>query len=105
MKMRFVLKGETHPGAILTIRRFKTREAAEEHPVLMKYWKRVWVEEDTAPEPPVLDYAPPLPWSVEWVHTFTYVRDAENNRIMTLYGPMKRREHLERMLREAGLVG
>lgn len=106
---RFHLMGETHPGAILRIRRFATRAKAEKHAadrMSTKYWKAWWIEErdPTDAEKAPVTHAPPLPWIVEWNNRFTYVRDAEGARILTLYGSQERRMETERMLIEAGLV-
>jgi hypothetical protein len=103
---KFVVMGETHNGAILTLRRgFKTRDAAEDHPVTMKYWKRVWVEEDVRPPVAPPATTAPVPWRVERMgNCFTYVRDAEDRRVLSLHGVEDRRLHIEKLLREAGLV-
>ncbi|BAQ18337.1 hypothetical protein [Methyloceanibacter caenitepidi] len=104
-KLRFVVKGETKNGAILTLRRFKSRDEAEDHPVTMKYWKRVWVEEDFTPPAPPPPTDAPLPWRVEAIsNKFTYIRDAAGRRVLSLHGVEARRSRIEQVLREAGLV-
>ncbi len=88
----FEVRAETHDGTILVLRRFDSREAAEDHPVRLAAWKRVWVEE--APDKPPRDVSsPPLPWQVEWVHGRTYVLDANGKKIASLFGTQERREH------------
>jgi hypothetical protein len=43
--MEYAVKSETHEGEILILRRgFTSQEEAEDHPVQMSLWKRVWVE-------------------------------------------------------------
>jgi len=84
---------ETHEGNILALRRrFKTSEAAEDHPVTMKLWKRVWVEEEDAPalSEPVL---PPGPY--DWIKAagasnngafHAYLIDANGRKIAAIWG-------------------
>ena len=48
--MEYAVKGETLDGRITILRRgFVSYEAAEDHPVKMSDWKRVWVEEILSP--------------------------------------------------------
>jgi hypothetical protein len=43
--MEYAVKAETHEGKVLTLRRgFASQEEAEDHPIQMSRWKRVWVE-------------------------------------------------------------
>ena len=43
--MEYVVKAETRDGKTVIVKRgFVSREGAEEHPVRMSEWKRVWVE-------------------------------------------------------------
>jgi hypothetical protein len=43
--MEYVVKGETPEGEITIVKRgFASREEAEDHPIRMSRWKRVWVE-------------------------------------------------------------
>jgi len=45
MAIEYAVKAETKEGNVLTLRRgFTSQEAAEDHPVQIKLWKRVWVE-------------------------------------------------------------
>lgn len=76
MSLEYAVKAETHEGNTMTLRRgFLSQEAAEDHPVTMSLWKRVWVEPvGPAPEPPKAATLPPLPW--DWI---TAARDSNNN--------------------------
>ena len=102
----YEVRAETFEGNTFTLRGgFLTFEAAEDHPVKLSLWKRVWVRMaplDTTPPPPI--HPPPLPWSDEWAGKFTYVRDAENRRVFSVHGVEKRRIETINMLRDAGLV-
>ena len=43
--MEYAVKAETDEGKILILKRgFASQEDAEDHPVQMSRWKRVWVE-------------------------------------------------------------
>jgi hypothetical protein len=43
--MEYAVKGESRDGRITTLKRgFVSYEAAEDHPVRMSDWKRVWIE-------------------------------------------------------------
>ena len=43
--MEYVVKGETLEGEITIVKRgFASQEEAEDHPIRMSHWKRVWVE-------------------------------------------------------------
>ena len=43
--MEYVVKGETREGEITIVKRgFASQEEAEDHPIRMSDWKRVWVE-------------------------------------------------------------
>jgi hypothetical protein len=43
--VEYVVKAETHEGKILILRRgFASEEEAEDYPIQMSLWKRVWVE-------------------------------------------------------------
>jgi hypothetical protein len=43
--MEYVVKGETREGEITIVKRgFGSQEEAEDHPIRMAHWKRVWVE-------------------------------------------------------------
>lgn len=102
----FKVMAETKNGKVMALRYgFSTKEAAEDHPVKLSLWSRVWVEEDRGlPETPKPTTAP-VPWSFERVgNKFTYVRDAEQRRVMSLHGCEARRLHIEKLLREAGLA-
>lgn len=48
----YCVKGETKDGKVLTVRRgFVSQRAAEEYPVQLSVWKRVWVEPWARPQP------------------------------------------------------
>lgn len=102
----FNVMGEDHKGNVYVIRKgFRSEEAAEDHPVTMKYWKRVWVSQNVkAAHGPAPEDAP-LPWSVEKCgKVFTYIRDAENRRVMSLHGVLARRDYTVGVLRDAGML-
>ena len=43
--MEYAVKAETDEGKVLILKRgFASQEEAEDHPVRMSHWKRVWVE-------------------------------------------------------------
>lgn len=92
--MEYAVKAETIEGKVMTLRRgFPTQDAAEDHPVQMSLWKRVWVEAIPAPPPIPPPALPPLPWTVDVVDggyggktNFTYIKDANGRRIMSLLG-------------------
>jgi hypothetical protein len=43
--MEYAVKAETHEGKVMVLRRgFASKEEAEDHPIKMLLWKRVWVE-------------------------------------------------------------
>lgn len=84
---------ETHEGNTFRLRGgFATRDAAEDHPVKMKLWKRIWVEElpQAKCEPAKL---PPKPW--DWVTSggvsangkfHAYLTDATGRKIAAIWG-------------------
>jgi hypothetical protein len=50
--MEYAVKAETRDGRITILKRgFVSYEAAEDHPVKMSDWKRVWIEVITPTEP------------------------------------------------------
>lgn len=102
----YAVMAETHEGNVFALRYgFASQEAAEGHPVKLSLWKRMWVEERNRPTPLAhIEHSPPLPWSMEWIGTFTYVRDAEGRRVLSLFGSAQRRAHTEDVLRRAGLL-
>jgi hypothetical protein len=89
----FCLKAETHEGEIFVLRRgFTSLEEAEDHPVVLQHWKRVWAEPDEpkAERSPIL---PPFPW--DWLATgkptangsfHTYLIDATGKKIAAIWG-------------------
>ena len=43
--MEYAVKAETKEGDVIILRRgFPSRSGAEDHPVRLSLWKRVWVE-------------------------------------------------------------
>jgi hypothetical protein len=43
--MEYAVKGETRDGAVTILKRgFMSYEEAEDHPVKMSDWKRLWIE-------------------------------------------------------------
>ena len=47
--MEYAVKAETREGRITIVKRgFASQEEAEDHPIRMSRWKRVWVEEVSA---------------------------------------------------------
>lgn len=95
MTTEYAVRAETHEGKTMTLRRgFVSRGDAENHPVIMSLWKRVWIEAlgpmSDPSEPPTL---PPLPWN--WVASKTptanalyhiYLIDATGRKIAAIWG-------------------
>ena len=91
----YAVKAETHEGNIMILRRgFMSEEAAEDHPVQISLWKRVWVEPIALIEKqkaaPTL---PPKPW--DWISSSTddargqfhaYLVDATGKKIAAIWG-------------------
>ncbi len=95
----YEVRAETHDSDVLVLRRFKTHEEAEGHPVRLATWKRVWIEE--VPDGPPRDVTPPpLPWQVEWTGGRAYVLDAKGKRIAALLGTQERNEHTANIIYE-----
>ena len=93
----FEVRAECLEGGILVLRRFATREEAEDHPVTMAYWKRVWVQE--ADPAPVRDtISPPLPWRPEWRGKRGYILDANGKALISLLGTPERQEHAAKLI-------
>lgn len=89
--IQFAVMVEMKTGEIKPLRYFPTRGAAEDHPVRMTHWKRVWVEEverGTLPD----DTASPLPWSILWSGMAAYIVDANGKKLGALWCGPKRRE-------------
>lgn len=95
MQTEYAVKAETHEGNVMTLRRgFACEEDAENHPVKLSLWKRVWVEpigtiQKERPAPQL----PPKPW--DWVSsgavsangTFhAYLVDANGRKIAAIWG-------------------
>ena len=104
----FAVKAEGPSGTFLTIRRgFISRDAAEDHPVKLASWKRVWVEEVT-PRPIPSNTLPSLPWAWEVAGSATangsfhaYIVDATGRKIAAIWG----RGEEKRLIAEAILSG
>lgn len=96
--MEYAVKAETKEGAVLVLRRgFASREDAEDHPVTMSLWKRVFVEEIESNS--TFEELPPLPW--DWVASagpsnngkyHAYLVDANGKKIAALWGSTRSKE-------------
>lgn len=91
----YAVKAETFQGNTLILRRgFSTREAAEDHPVQMKLWNRVWVEAvGPALKPKGEAVLPPLPWDMVTSEGadvrgqfHIYIVDANGRKIAAIWG-------------------
>jgi hypothetical protein len=50
--MEYEVKAETQEGDVVTLKRgFPSRSDAEDYPVRLSLWRRVWVERVDAPPP------------------------------------------------------
>lgn len=97
--MQYAVKAETHEGKVMTLRGgFVSQDAAEDHPVQMNLWKRVWVE-PMASEVMRPAELPPRPW--DWVTSGTvsanglfnaYLVDATGRKIGAIWGKGKEKE-------------
>jgi hypothetical protein len=67
MSMEYAVMAETHEGKTMTLRRgFSSQDDAEDHPVQMALWRRVWVAPVPGTETPKpAPTLPPGPW--DWV--------------------------------------
>lgn len=84
---------------------FPSRDAAEDHPVLMSAWARVWVEETPRGKERKaagsVDTRPPdMPWSIERRVKHAYLLDCHGRRIGTFLGPSERQEQIIRIIEE-----
>jgi hypothetical protein len=95
----FAVFAESHSGKIHTLRKFPTRDDAEDHPVIAAHWRRVWVDPVEGEIKPVRTDAP-MPWTIEWTAGRAYVRCAYGHRIATLLGPQLVRDKVGAMLVE-----
>lgn len=94
MSTEYAVMAETHEGNVMTLRRgFTSRSSAEDHPVQMKLWKRVWIDPVAIPSRPLEPSLPPLPW--EWITTgvadargsfHAYLVDATGRKIAAIWG-------------------
>jgi hypothetical protein len=92
--MSFAVKAETHEGNIFMLRGgFATESDAEDYPVTLKQWKRVWVEPVIEALPPEAEGFPPFPW--DWTSSSAptangqfqaYLVDANGKKIAAIWG-------------------
>jgi hypothetical protein len=94
--MEYAVMAETHEGKTMTLRRgFRSEEDAEDHPVQMSLWKRVWVAPVPGTEKPIPAEAtlPPRPW--DWIAAGTadasgtfhaYLVDATGRKLGAIWG-------------------
>lgn len=104
--MTWEVRAETHEGKDVCLRRgFQTHDDAENHPIKLSKWRRVWVQE-TAVQAVSSPATLRLPWQVIQgaSERFTYIEDADGSRIASLWGAFERRERVIRILVDAGLV-
>ena len=104
--MTWEVRAEMLEGGEGTIRKgFPTREAAEDYPIKLALWRRVWVQKTVLPVAPK---AATLrqPWTIEEPvgNSFTYLRDADGARIASLLGRAEQRDRFVDALTSAGLV-
>jgi len=90
--MPYAVMGETEHGAVCIRRGFPNREAAEDHPVKMSLWKRVWVQAEPEPRNDT-GVAAPRPWSIGVSSTSSnndsfhlYLVDANGRKIAAIWG-------------------
>jgi hypothetical protein len=93
MPTEYAVMAETLEGKVMTLRRgFKTHDDAEDHPVQLSLWKRVWITPIDVPpaQPPAL---PPKPW--DWIAAgepsnngsfHAYLVDANGKKIAAIWG-------------------
>lgn len=91
----YEVKAESRDGHIGVLRRFRTQGEAEDHPVRLSRWKRVWVERREPPEP--IDNAP-LPWRVADQGMWTYIFDAAGAKVGCVYGTPGRKKEIARIV-------
>lgn len=91
MTVHFAVMAELKTGEIKVLRYFPTREAAEDHPVRMTHWKRVWVE-PVERQNEIYDTASPLPWNILWSGMAAYIVDANGKKLGALWSSPRRRE-------------
>lgn len=93
--MEYAVKAETHEGNTVLLRRgFASQEAAEDHPITLSLWKRVWVETiGPTPSAKTAPTLPPMPW--DWVAAgvadargsfHAYLVDATGRKIAAIWG-------------------
>jgi hypothetical protein len=106
--IEYAVRAETHEGKVMTLRSgFGSAEDAEDHPVLMALWKRVWVEPVSIPAPK--DAAPvpaPRPWDWLWIGATNggghiYLLDATGRKIGVVWGKGGEKEKTADLIIEA----
>ena len=101
-KKPYAVMVRSHEGNVMVLRYFSTLVAAENHHVGMSQWRDVWVVRVSPPSKATLR----LPWQIEYGANgkFTYIRDADDNRILTLLGQQSRHPEIEQIMRDHGLL-
>ena len=92
--LEYAVKAETHEGNVMVLRRgFASQASAEDHPVKIALWRRVWVEPIGRIDNPSEPVLPPLPWN--WVTSerpdargqfYVYLVDATGRKIAAIWG-------------------
>ena len=105
MEREFAVMAETALGNPMVLRRgFATKGDAEDYPVKLSNWVRVWVEEIPSSAQPSQE-PPSTPWRVRWAQNrLAYLEDSDGQCFATLLGTQKRREGTIKMLQDAGLM-
>ena len=91
----YEVKAESRDGHIGVLRRFRTQGEAEDHPVRLSRWKRVWIERREPLEPIV---NAPLPWRLVDEGMMTFIVDAAGAKVGPVYGTRERKNEIGRML-------
>ena len=107
--MAFAVMGETEHG-VLCLRSFATRNEAEDYPVILAKWRRVWVveipAEPSTPVRPDTGEPAPLPWTSTMSVApsgnggfYLYLVDANGRKIAAVWGrPNEKRATAELIL-------
>lgn len=95
---------ETLEGNTLPLRYFDTEDEANDHPVKLSLWRKVWVQQRVFE--PVVTRSFRLPWQVEEQSNgrFTYIRDADGHRVASLFGTTTERASAVAIMKQKGLV-
>lgn len=84
---KYAVMAETHAGKTIMLERYQTKDDAEEHPVKLSNYRRVWIE-------PIRDRPTDLrlPWSFDRHHRHhSYLKDATGVSIVCVLGTRERR--------------